>query len=125
MDNSRSVHLDYSTIGWSALSIWWGIVIMLDPLTLGMGAIGTGLILLGVNAARSRNGVPTKGSTTVVGVIALVWGGLDQVGSMLNKSGAAHLPPELSFALLLIVIGLVLLADKLLDAGRTSAGEAR
>lgn len=104
MENTKTLNHNFATIGNGALLIWWGIVIMFDPLTIGMGAIGTGLIMLGVNAARLLNGISTKGSTTVIGIIALVWGTLDTV-----------LDPrfELSFAILLIVIGLVTIASLL------------
>ncbi len=94
----------YGTIGWSALLIWWGIVIMIDPLTIGMGAIGTGVIMLGVNAGRSLKGISAKGSTTVVGIMALVWGVLDVA---LNPRF------EVSFAMMLIVIGAILLVSLL------------
>ncbi|MGZ9165501.1 MAG: hypothetical protein ACXW4U_10020 [Anaerolineales bacterium] len=104
MENTKTLNHNFATIGNGALLIWWGIVIMVDPLTIGMGAIGTGLIMLGVNAARLLNGIPTKGSTTVLGIIALVWGTLDTV---LDPSF------ELSFALMLIVIGLVRIASLL------------
>jgi len=104
MQNTKTLNHNFATIGNGALLIWWGIVIMVDPLTIGMGAIGTGLIMLGVNAARSLNGIPTKGSTTVVGIIALVWGTLDTV---LDPSF------ELSFAIMLIVIGVVRIASLL------------
>ena len=77
---------------------------MVHPLTIGLGAAGTGLILLGVNAARWLKGIPTKGSTTVVGVIALVWGALDTVFDPRF---------ELSFAMMLIVIGVVVIASLL------------
>ena len=104
MESSKTLNHNFATIANGALLIWWGIVIMLDPLTIGMGAIGTGLIMLGVNAARLLNGIPTKGSTTVFGIIALAWGTLDTV---LNPSF------ELSFALMLIIIGLVTIASLL------------
>jgi hypothetical protein len=80
-------------------------VIMIDPLTIGMGAVGTGVIMLGVNVARLLLGIRTKGSTTVVGIIALVWGVMDTV---LNPT------IELSFAIMLIVIGLVSIASLLI-----------
>ncbi|MGZ9224132.1 MAG: hypothetical protein ACXW4M_01100 [Anaerolineales bacterium] len=104
MENTKTLNHNFATIGNGALLIWWGIVIMVDPLTIGMGAIGTGLIMLGVNAARLLNGIPTKGSTTVLGIIALVWGTLDTV---LDPSF------ELSFAIMLIVIGVVRIASLL------------
>jgi hypothetical protein len=105
MENTATLNHNLATIGNGALLIWWGIVIMFDPLTIGMGAIGTGLIMLGVNAARSMNGIPTKGSTTIIGIIALLWGTLDTIFDPRF---------ELSFAIMLIVIGLVTIASLLM-----------
>jgi hypothetical protein len=100
----KTLNHNLATIGNGALLIWWGIVIMIDPLTIGMGAIGTGLIMLGVNAARWMNGIPTKGSTTVIGSIALLWGAIDTIFDPRL---------ELSFAILMIVIGLATIAPLL------------
>jgi hypothetical protein len=105
MDTAKTLNHNLATIGWGVLLIWWGIVIMVGPLTIGMGAIGTGLICLGVNAVRSLRGIPTKGSTTVVGIIALAWGILD---TLFNPRF------ELSFALMLIIIGVVTLGSLLM-----------
>ncbi len=102
MENTNTLKHNFATIGNGMLLIWWGTVIMFDPLTIGMGAIGTGLIMLGVNAARLLNGIPAKGSTTVIGIIALVWGAVDTVW---NPNF------ELSFAMMLIVIGLAKIAS--------------
>ncbi len=101
MENTKALNHNLATLGNGALLIWWGMVIMIDPLTLGMGAIGTGLILLGVNAARWGYGIPTKASTTFVGSVAVAWGTL---GALL------HPRPELWFAMLLVVIGLATIA---------------
>ncbi len=104
MNNTQAMNRNYATVGWGALLIWWGIVIVIDPLTLGMGAIGTGVILLAVSAARLVKGIPAKGSTIALGVVALVWGILDQ-------ALALRFGP--SFATLLIVIGVVMIASLL------------
>ncbi len=106
MENTKKINLNhnYAVIGDGALLIWWGIVIMIDPLTIGMGAIGTGLIMLGVNMARWLSGIPTKESTTTLGSIALLWGALDTI---------FHPNIGASFALLLIVIGLTTIASLL------------
>ena len=101
MDNAISLNRIFSKIGDNLLLIWWGIVMIVHPLTIGMGAIGTGLILLGVNAARLLKRIPTKLTTTVIGSMAILWGSLDVV---------FHPRLEVSFALMLIVIGLVSLA---------------
>lgn len=112
MDNVKRLNNIFSNIGDNMLLIWWGIVIIVHPLTIGMGAIGTGLIALGVNAARRFKGIPTKLTTTIIGVMALLWGGLD----------VAFNPRfEVSFAMMLIVIGLVSLAAMVARAdGRIS-----
>ncbi len=100
MMNKKQFSHTVSIIGWGALLIWWGICIAIDPITLGMSAVGTGLILLGVNAARMMKGVRTIRSTTVIGIIALAWGALDMARSLL------HLSEGVSFALMFVVIGL-------------------
>jgi hypothetical protein len=105
MDNALRLNRNVAIVGEGMLLVWWGIVILLDPLTLSMGAIGTGLILLGLNAARLLKGVPTKRSTTIVGFVALVWGSLDLAFAL--SFGA-------SFAALLIVVGVATLASPLI-----------
>jgi hypothetical protein len=104
MTGTKTLNHNFATIGNSALLIWWGVVIIIDPLTIGMGAIGTGLIMLAINAARALSGIPTKGSTTMIGIMALAWGTLDTIFN-----------PDLatSFAMMLIVIGLVTIASLL------------
>src|SRR5512136_2015146 len=104
MEDKKILNHNFATIGNGALLIWWGMVIMIDPLTIGMGAIGTGLIMLAVNAARSLKGIPAKGSTTFIGSVALVWGAIDTIFDPRI---------ELSFAILLVVIGLATLASLL------------
>ena len=110
MENTKTLNHNFATIGNGALLIWWGVVMMVHPLTIGMGAIGTGLIMLGVNAARLLKGIPTKDSTPMVGAIALVWGTLDTI---FNPRF------ELSFAIMLIVIGLAKIASLLMIRTKT------
>lgn len=91
-----------ATVGLGLLFIWWSIVIIIGPLTIGMGAIGMGLILLGINLARLLKGIPTLGSTTAVGIIALLWGVPETIFD-------PHL--GVSLALLMFVIGVVIIAS--------------
>jgi len=98
MKFTQSPNYYISAIAEDLLLIWWGVVIVIDPLTIAIGAIGTGLILLGVNTARWLYGIPGKRTTSAFGIIALVWGALDQ---------ALALPFESSFAVLLMVTGAV------------------
>jgi hypothetical protein len=102
--NPKALNRNFAIIGWGALLVWWGISFLVGPITIGMSAMGTGLILLGVNAARLLNGIPTNHSTTVWGVIALVWGALDHFLALSFES---------SFAAFLIVCGVVVLTSLL------------
>jgi hypothetical protein len=109
MENTRTLNRNLETMAWGALFIWWGITELFQFLPHGTGAIGIGLIFLGLNMARSLNGIPTSGFSTTLGILALVLGGLELASSVL------HLPFELPvFAILLIVLGVILLARELL-----------
>ena len=108
MDTARTSNRNLETIAWGAFFVWWGITDLFPSLPKGTGALGIGLIFLGLNAARSRNGIPTSGFTTILGILALVLGGLELTISILN------LPFELPvFAILLIVFGMILLVREL------------
>ncbi len=98
MNDTKLRNHNIAAVGEATLLIWWGIVILIDPLTIGMGAIGTGLIFLGVNAARLLSGIPAKASTTAIGIVALTWGVMDTIFDPRL---------EISFAMLLIIIGVV------------------
>ena len=109
MENTRTLNRNLETVAWGAFFIWWGITELFNFLPHGTGAIGIGLIFLGLNVARSLNGIPTSGFSTTLGILALVLGGLDLASS------AVRLPFELPiFAILLIVLGVILLARELL-----------
>jgi hypothetical protein len=108
MGTKKTINRLLARVAWGSLLIWWGVVIMIDPLTPGIGAMGSGMILLGINVFRWLKGIPTRERTTQIGLIALVWGALDQARTMLG------LPGGLSFALLLVVNGLAVLAAPLL-----------
>jgi len=109
MDNTLKLHRDLDTLAWGALFIWWGVTELFPFLPHGTGAIGIGLILLGLNVARSLTGEPTRSFTTTLGILALVLGGLELANSIL------HLPFEFPiFAILLLVLGVITLARELL-----------
>ena len=108
MDNTRTTNRNFEAIAWGAIFIWWGITELITSLPDGIGLIGIGLILIGVNVVRSLNGIPISGFSTAVGILALVWGGLELVGIVLS------LPFEIPiFAILLIVLGAIILAPEL------------
>jgi hypothetical protein len=111
MENTRTSNRNLETIAWGALFIWWGMTELFSFLPHGAGAIGIGLIFLGLNVARSLNGIPTSGFSTTLGILALVLGGLELASSVM------HLPFELPiFAILLIVLGVIVLARELLQS---------
>jgi len=109
MENTRTLNRNLETVAWGAFFIWWGITELFNFLPHGTGAIGIGLIFLGLNVARSLNGIPTSGFSTTLGILALVLGGLELAHPIMR------LPFELPvFAILLIVLGVILLARELL-----------
>ena len=108
MNATETQSRKFEAMTWGSLLIWWGITEMVKFLPTGTGAIGIGLILLGSNLARSLNGIPVSRFSSTVGILALVWGGLELAGVVLN------LPFELPiFAILLIVLGVIVLAHEL------------
>ncbi len=106
---SSKLSISLEAVAWGALLVWWGVTVLIPGLPQGIGAIGVGLILLGVNAARWLSGSPIRVFSTILGVLALVWGGLDLAASLLS------LPFEMpTFAILLIVLGVMLLGQALM-----------
>jgi hypothetical protein len=104
MNNTQIQNRNFEAIAWGTLFIWWGITELVNFLPAGVGALGVGVILLGMNAARSMNGIPTSRFSTALGILALVWGGLELAGSVFN------LPFELPiFPILLITLGVLIL----------------
>jgi hypothetical protein len=110
MNNTQTMNRNFEAIAWGALFIWWGITELFNnTLPDGTGAIGIGLILIGVNLARSLNGVPVSSFSTTLGILALVWGVLELAGVLLS------LPFDLPiFAILLVVLGVIIITPELI-----------
>jgi len=107
---------DVDAIAWGAFFILWGITELFPSLPKGTGAIGIGLILLGLNVVRHLSGQPTSPFTITVGILALLWGCLDLAGVLLS------LPFEIPvFAILLVVLGVIVLARQI-SANRNGLG---
>ena len=112
MNNTQTLNRNFEAIAWGALFIWWGITELFHSLPDGTGATGIGLILIGVNVVRWLSGLPVSRFSTALGILALVWGGLELVGVLLS------LPFEIPvFAILLIVLGAIVLAPELTGKG--------
>jgi hypothetical protein len=108
MENTRKSNLDFGTIAWGAFFILWGITEMFKSLPNGTGAVGIGVILVGLNLVRAWKGQPTSGLTTTFGILALLLGGLELASPYL------HLSFELPiFAILLLALGLIVLVNEL------------
>jgi hypothetical protein len=104
MENTRKSTFNLEAIAWGVLFIFWGISELFPSLPQGAGALGIGIILLGLNLVRSWQGQPTRGFTTTLGILALLLGGLELAQTYL------HLPFELPiFAILLLALGSITL----------------
>jgi hypothetical protein len=110
MNNTQTIHRDYESIAWGAIFLWWGVTELIPAVPDGAGALGFGLILLGLNASRALKGIAINWFSTGVGILALVWGGLELAGALLA------LPFELPiFAILLITLGLLLIGREVMS----------
>lgn len=108
MNNLQTLNRRLETIAWGTFFVWWGVTELFPSLSAGIGAIGIGVIMLGLNATRSLNRIPTSGFTTTVGILALVLGALELSRLLLQ------LPFDLPvFGILLIVLGMIFLAGEL------------
>ncbi len=109
MDNTGALNRKLETAAWGLFFVWWGVAELFKFLPHGADTLGIGLILLGLNTARSLNGIPTSSFTIILGIITFVWGGLELAGSLLS------LPYEIPvFGISLIALGLSLLVRELL-----------
>jgi hypothetical protein len=105
------------------LAILWGVTILFEFVPFGVGLIGTGLILLGVNVVRTVKGLPTKEDNTLLGILALVWGGLELARPNLRLLFEFSDWDWAIFAILLVVLGVILLARGLLRVRKNSFGD--
>jgi hypothetical protein len=104
MENTRRLNRTLETIAWGVFFVWWGIAEM-KFLPHGIGNIGVGLVMLGLNAARSLSAIPTSGFSTTLGFIMLAYGSVELAGTLFR------LPFTLpTFSILLVVLGIVVLA---------------
>jgi hypothetical protein len=108
MENLRKLNPDLGTFAWGAIFILWGITEMFPSLPEGTGAIGIGIILVGLNLFRLWKKEPASGFTTTFGIMALMLGVLQLARPYLQLS--FELP---IFAILLLVLGLILLGNSL------------
>jgi hypothetical protein len=109
MEQIKSLNRTCEAVGWGALLILWGATILFDFIPFGIGVAGTGLILLGVNAVRALNHLPTKSDNSVLGILMLAWGGLELARPILHLMFKSADLDWAIFAILLMGLGLILL----------------
>ena len=99
-DEKAALNKRLEGIGWGLFLIMLGgfALVPHDLVPKGLWSIGVGVIMLGLNAARYLLHIKMSGFTTVLGIIALISGGLELLGR--NNLGGA---------ILLIVLGAYLL----------------
>ena len=98
------------------LGVWWSIPEGYEIFPEGVGAIGIGVILLGLNAARWLKGISIGLCSTSLGVLFLIWGGMKLICPLLN---CAPCEPS-ALGIFLVIFGAVLLTRELLRIGRTA-----
>jgi hypothetical protein len=116
MDNTQFFNRKLQRVGWGLLAILWGGTILFDFVPFGVGLIGTGLILFGVNIVRSINHVSTENDNAIFGSLALAWGGLELARPWLHRLFPSADLDWAIFAMLLIGLGLILLARAFLHS---------
>jgi len=120
MANIQKSDQRYNAIGWGLLLLIWGFTILFNFIPFGMGILGTGLVLLGANMVRALNNLPARSANTILGILALVWGGLELARPRLQQAlGAVDLDWAI-FAILLVALGAILLVMELLRVQKTT-----
>jgi hypothetical protein len=102
MSDEKRLNRILESVAWGALLIWWGLSFLQHFLPNGMDAAGTGVILLTVNVVRRMRGIPVNGFSVMLGILTLVWGGLDMLKSIFNVANDMPI-----LAILFIVAGIV------------------
>lgn len=124
MDNTQLMNDIHESMARGLLAILWGATILFDSIPFGVGLIGTGLILIGVNVNRSANSLPIQNDNGVVGTLALAWGGLEFSRPFLRELFPSADLDWVIFAILLVGFGVILLTRELLRACKAGFGES-
>ena len=119
MNKKNNIKRNLKRVGWGLLAILWGATILFDFIPFGAGLIGTGLILLGLNVVRVMNHLQMRHNNTVVGILALSWGGLEFARPLLYDLFPSADLDWVIFAILLIGWGLILLTRTFLLSRKT------
>ena len=105
----------YEAVGWSLWLIWVGVINIIPGLPDGTGTLGTALLLLGLNVARYRRHIPLSDFSLILGMLALIDGGVHLLRSLF----AFHIHLEF-FPVLMVIIGTIMMVhavDRLREFG--------
>lgn len=116
MNDMKTLNQRYETVAWGALFLWIGAVWLVPGEHFGLGWLGIGIILLGLNLVRYLRKIPTNWFSITLGVIALVLGAAKLLASLLRLDVELEL-----FPIVLVVTGVNLL----IRAVVTRAGTAQ
>jgi hypothetical protein len=106
MDDLNALNRRYEAVAWGILFIWIGIAWLIPGDANGIGWLGIGVILIGLNVVRRLHHIPMNWFSNALGVIALVIGVTKQILDLLGK----HIVLPL-FPVLFIVIGVLFLVS--------------
>jgi hypothetical protein len=109
MNHQEVFRQNVDRVGWGLLAILWGATILFDFVPFSIGLMGTGLILLGAQAALRLNQIPATSNNVVLGVLTLAWGVLELGRHRLRQVFPSADLDWVIFAVLLIGWGLILL----------------
>ena len=112
MKDIKNLNKQYATLAWGALFLWLGILMVIPGDQNGIFVLGAGVILLGLNIARSLSKIPTSAFSITLGILSIGLGSYALLRPLLH---APHF--EVGFIpLVLIVIGLYVLIPSPKDA---------
>jgi hypothetical protein len=105
MEEARLTNRKLEAIAWGVLLILLGVDFFVPGwfVPYGIGMAGIGLILLGLNLARSLSHVPVRGFSIALGVLALIEGGAALARGLLD------IPVKLPFFPVVLIGGGVIL----------------
>jgi hypothetical protein len=120
MDAIKTGNNRFETLAWGLLFVWlgawWGFLEN-SMLPGGSGALGVGLIMLGLNVARRLKGIPISVCSTAFGVLFLLLG----LMKLVNVARRCPMCNVNLFALFLILLGGIVLVREFLRVRETSA----
>lgn len=124
MDDTQPMNDRYQSVARGLLAILWGATILFDFIPFGVGLIGTGLILIGVNLLRSVNNLPIENDNGTIGALALAWGGLELARPLLHQLFPSSDLDWVIFSVLLIGSGVIPLTRELSRVGKADFGQS-